>query len=1058
MKKHYLLSLFLALFIMSQVNSQNSIAIEWEYSFGGSGSDIGKKVLHTTQGDYVFLGHAVATNNGDLPPAIGGQDIILTKFSKWGQKKWVKSFGSDDGNWWDKSSTMAADFCQTSDGGFIIIGNEWTALNGDSTIVIKTDSAGNQQWRKTYKYLYQPWAIRQKNDGTYVLGLLNTLAVSGADIVIAGMDNAGNLSWKDTLNGSNSEYGSDLELTLDGGFVLTGSTMSQDGDFSTSNGPGQYDGFIAKYTNANQLQWIKCLGTLNRDFLNTVQEDVDGNFWTGGNTESDDAWLVKTDQNGNLLWQKSWGGNWTNIINGLTITADGNLAVCGSALSTDGDFAANINGQRSWVAKINKATGQITRQGWFGGQSYEDAPVDILEDTEGSLIIISSTWPNNPYVSAFKGGNNDMWLVKLRNAVNTLKASVYLDNNRNGQQDAGEPPFGEAYIKLKKNATDSAVFSYNNGSFTANVDTGQYELSVIPFRPYYNITPVAKQFYFTDYNKTDSVSFGVVPLPAIVDVAVSAWAADPARLGRNTTVMVKYTNNGTIASNSVLKLVKDHRTDLATSPLTFIQNGDTLTATITALQPLESRETFITLAIKTPPAANWNDTLVHEVSIADASNDTTPADNQQPVRQAIVAAYDPNDKREITLPGKMNASQLKNREYLVYQIRFQNVGNDTAFNIVVRDTIDQKLDINTFEMIKADHPYTMQITQGRYVEWRFDNILLADSNVNEQLSHGYLIYRIKPKPSLQTGDVIKNSASIYFDYNTPVNTNEEITSIVPNIPDTPLISGIGTAYCTNQGVQQGKIVNVSADGPGVTTTTVRLDNSNLTVATDSTFSFNVDMLQPGMHTIEVTFTNVTGTKTVAYQFSVTAAQTPAVTITASSTNITDLATPVTLTAASTGSGTNPLYTFARDKGFTNVLQPEGPNAIVIIQPATLAVGDNKIFVRVKTSASCYTKQTNIDSILLRRDAATGIVDVNDPGQVITVLPNPFSSRLTLKGLNNSKAYSIVLYNSYGQAVYTCEVKNTQVFEMQTARIASGVYWLTIYNDKKKPIGTQKVIK
>jgi hypothetical protein len=79
-------------------------------------------------------------------------------------------------------------------------------------------------------------------------------------------------------------------------------------------------------------------------------------------------------------------------------------------------------------------------------------------------------------------------------------------------------------------------------------------------------------------------------------------------------------------------------------------------------------------------------------------------------------------------------------------------------------------------------------------------------------------------------------------------------------------------------------------------------------------------------------------------------------------------------------------------------------------------------------------------------------------QLITVLPNPFSSRLTLKGLNNSKAYSIVLYNSYGQAVYTCEVKNKQVFEMQTTRIAWGVYWLTIYNDKKKPIGTQKVIK
>ncbi|MBO9203079.1 MULTISPECIES: T9SS type A sorting domain-containing protein [Niastella] len=1053
MKKHYIISFFLALLITSQVHSQNTLAVEWEYSFGGSGSDLGKKLLCTTQGDYVLLGDGVATHDGDLPPAIGGADIILTKFSKWGQKKWVKTFGSDDGLWWDKNSTMAGDFCQTIDGGFIIIGNEWSAMHGDSTVIIKTDSIGNQQWRKTYKDLYQPWAIRQKKNGTYVLGLL-----SGGDIVIAGLDIIGNLSWKDTLTGSKIEYGNDLELTQDGGFVLTGSTMSHDGDFSTSNGSDYYDAFIAKYTKDNQLQWVKCMGGAYHDILRTVQEDIDGSFWAGGEMQSDDAWLVKTDKDGNLLWQKTWAGNWTNIIRGLTLTADGNLAVCGSVLSTDGDFTANINGHRSWVAKINKATGQIMRQGWFGGRSYEDAPVDILEDPEGSLAIISSTWPNNPYVSSYKGGDNDMWIVKLRNAVNTIKATVYLDNNQNGQKDTGEPPFGDAYIKLKRNATDSALLSYNDGSFTANVDTGRYEISLTPFRPYYNITPATKQVYFSDYNKTDSVSFGVVPVPGIVDVTVSSWSTDPARLGRNANINVKYTNNGTAASNTVLKFVKDHRTDFIASPLIFTQDGDTLTANITNLKPQESREITITLAIKTPPAVNLNDTLLHEVSIGEAGTDSTPADNRQSVIQVIVGSYDPNDKREITLPGKMNARQLKDREYLVYQIRFQNVGNDTAFNIVVRDTIEEKLDINTFEMIKADHAYTMQITQGRYVEWRFDNILLADSNINEPRSHAYLIYRIKPKASLQMGDVVKNTASIYFDYNPPVNTNEERTLVVPNVPATPSINGIGVAFCAGQGVQKGKIANLPADGPGVTTTIVRLDNSNLTVAADSTFSFNVDLLQHGSHTIEVTFTNITGSQTVAYQFSVTAAQTPQVTITASSTYITNLTTPVTLTAASTGSGANPLYSFARDKAFTNVLQPEGPNAFLIIQPSALALGDNKIYVRVKTSASCYTIQTNFDSILLKRDASTGIVDVNDQGRVITVLPNPFSSTVTLVGLNNSKAYSIVLHNSHGQAVYTREVKNIQLFEIQTTHIAPGVYWLTLYNANKKPVGTEKVIK
>lgn len=1062
MKKHYVVSFFAVLFIMSQVHGQNSLAIQWEYSFGGSGTDYGRKVLCTTEGDYVFLGDGAATHNGDLPPAIGGSDMILTKFSKWGQKKWVKTFGSTSGIWYDDNSTMGADFCQTSDGGFIIIGQEWSALYqskyGDSTFIIKTDSAGNQQWKKIYKDLLQPWAIRQRKDGTYIVGALNTPELSGGDIVIAGLDKAGNLSWTHNLTGSNSEYGSDLELTQDGGFVLTGTTRSHDGDFSASNGAGQNDGFIAKYTNTNQPQWIKCIGGVNSDILRTIQEDTDGSFWAGGDVENAKAWLVKTDQNGNVLWQKTWAGNWTNIIRGLALTADGSVAVCGSALSTDGDFAANINGQRSWVAKINKANGQIIRQGWFGGQDYEDAPVDILEDPDGALVIVSSTMPNNPYVSNYKGGNYDLWMVKLRNAVNTIKATVYLDNNKNGQKDAGELPFGDAYIKLKRNGTDSALFSYNDGSFSTNVDTGGYEISVTPFRSYYTITPASKQIYFTDYNKTDSVSFGVVPVTGITDVAVSAWSADPARLGRNTNINIKYTNNGTTVTNTVLKFIKDHRTTFVASPLTFTQTGDTLTANISNLQPLELRETVITLAINTPPAVNLNDTLVHEVSIGDAATDSAPADNRQSIKQVITGSYDPNDKHEITLPGKMNVRQLQTREDLVYQIRFQNVGTDTAFNIVVRDTIDDKLDINSFEMIKADHTYTMQITQGKYVEWHFDNILLANSSVNEPLSHGYLVYRIKPKSSLQMGDVVKNTASIYFDHNSPVNTNEERTIIVPNMPQAPLVNGISGALCASDGIKKAKIANLPADGPGVTTTAVTLDNNNLAIAADSTFSFNVALLQPGLHSIAVTFTNITGTQTTAYQFSVNAAQTPRVTITASNTYITNLTTPVTFTATSTGSGTNPLYTFARDRSFTNLLQPEGPNTVLTIQPSALAVGDNIIYVRVKTSASCYTIQTNTDSILLKRDASTGIVDVNDPGHVITVFPNPFSSTITLEGLNNSKTYHIVIHNSDGQAVYTCEIKNMQVFRIQAGNFARGIYWLTVYDAKKKPIGTEKMIR
>src|SRR6185436_13012980 len=108
---------------------------------------------------------------------------------------------------------------------------------------------------------------------------------------------------------------------------------------------------------------------------------------------------------------------------------------------------------------------------------------------------------------------------------------------------------------------------------------------------------------------------------------------------------------------------------------------------------------------------------------------------------------------------------------------FQNTGNDTAFNISVHDTLDSKLDWASIEMVTASHPYRLSITNGNQMNWKFDNILLVDSIHNEPKSHGYIVYRIKPKPTVQINDVIANSASIYFDFNSPVQTNTQLTTI-----------------------------------------------------------------------------------------------------------------------------------------------------------------------------------------------------------------------------------------------------------------------------------------
>jgi hypothetical protein len=81
-------------------------------------------------------------------------------------------------------------------------------------------------------------------------------------------------------------------------------------------------------------------------------------------------------------------------------------------------------------------------------------------------------------------------------------------------------------------------------------------------------------------------------------------------------------------------------------------------------------------------------------------------------------------------------------------------------------------------MLAASHAYKVNLKNGNMLEWRFDNILLPDSNRNEPASHGFVRFRIKTKPGLLPGDSITNQAAIYFDFNAPIITNIAKTKII----------------------------------------------------------------------------------------------------------------------------------------------------------------------------------------------------------------------------------------------------------------------------------------
>ncbi len=138
--------------------------------------------------------------------------------------------------------------------------------------------------------------------------------------------------------------------------------------------------------------------------------------------------------------------------------------------------------------------------------------------------------------------------------------------------------------------------------------------------------------------------------------------------------------------------------------------------------------------------------------------------------QENVGSFDPNDKQAWPL-GTGEDHRIRPGTKLDYMIRFQNTGTDTAFNVVIKDTLSPYLNIATVKAGASSHPFRFNTLDGNVLQFSFDNIALPDSNINEPASHGFVKFSIEQMPDNPLGEEILNSAAIYFDFNEPVITN-----------------------------------------------------------------------------------------------------------------------------------------------------------------------------------------------------------------------------------------------------------------------------------------------
>jgi hypothetical protein len=205
----------------------------------------------------------------------------------------------------------------------------------------------------------------------------------------------------------------------------------------------------------------------------------------------------------------------------------------------------------------------------------------------------------------------------------------------------------------------------------------------------------------------------------------------------------------------------------ALTPTTVV--GNTLTYAIADVSKIDMTSDF-NIDVQTDSNAVLGSSVCITTTIHTPTPDYNPANDSLTMCFSVVNSLDPNEKTVYPKDISPNATWLN------YTVQFQNTGNDTAYDIVIRDTLSANLDLESIQYIASSHSPIVQV-KGNVAVFTFANINLLDSFHNEPKSHGWLQYRIKTKPGLPLQSQIKNTAYIYFDLNAPVVTNTTVNTV-----------------------------------------------------------------------------------------------------------------------------------------------------------------------------------------------------------------------------------------------------------------------------------------
>ncbi|MEW6222831.1 MAG: hypothetical protein AB1476_05970 [Candidatus Hadarchaeota archaeon] len=296
-------------------------SVLWLKISGGSASESGHSVAKTSDGGYVVAGWTSSFGSGS-------DDVYLVKTNSAGENLWAKSHGGS-GTDWGESVALA------ENGGYMVAGRTTSFGAGSNDFyLIKTDSAGENLWSKTYGGTADEWAfsLNATSDGGYIIGGHTSSYGAGRDdFYLVKVDASGGVLWENTYGGENNDRCFSVVQTSDGGYIATG--------YTSSFGAGSEDVYLVKTDNSGAVTWTKTYGSTYFDRGYSVSQTDDGGYVIAGylsprGTGTRDAYLIRTNSSGEAIWVKTFGGAGLDRFYSVTQTSDGGFIAAGGTFSS----------------------------------------------------------------------------------------------------------------------------------------------------------------------------------------------------------------------------------------------------------------------------------------------------------------------------------------------------------------------------------------------------------------------------------------------------------------------------------------------------------------------------------------------------------------------------------------------------------------------------------------------------------------------------------------------------------------------------------------------------